>query len=601
MYQSILYDFKEYKYYLKDDKKGVIDFQYTPTYYQRLGEHEEGALPILTGGWAKPCKLQKDNPNILEKDINKELVLLRDYYYKEDDSIPSWHNVVFLDIETEMGGALTSEYIKQSPMPITSIALLDKTTKTEICFIVDKNIQEINANGRHVIPCASEKELILKFLDKWEELEPTIVVTWNGAFFDMPWIYYRFCKIVGENQTLRLSPIRKINVQDWDEANPIRIGLVNHLDYMLLHKKYIMKEEPSYKLNDIGLKYAKMGKLEYDGNLNNLFKLDPNKYVDYNLRDVEIIDKIDENLKFIDLTVMISHICNIPYESIYHSTVLGEGAMLKHLKRLGIVSPNKPTTYNPSLRNNSTKLAEAEYKAGNITKEQFLELKLKATYAGGYVKDPIPGIYEYLFDIDFTSLYPSIIKGLNIGIETLMGRIYTENNYEQSYSIEKLKEMPKTNVLKIEKLNMNTYRLQETEITVGKLIKFIEDNKWSVAASGAFFRTDKRSAHSEVLEGWFNKREHYRGLKKTAGKAKDWVKYSLYDTYQLAFKILQNGSYGTYAIHSWRYSDGNLICSAAITNSGQRLTKSSIVYTNDLISNKILKMNKEQLQEYFNI
>ena len=129
-----------------------------------------------------------------------------------------------------------------------------------------------------------------------------------------------------------------------------------------------------------GLKYVNLGKIEYEGNLNTLFKSDLNKFIDYNLRDVEIIEALEGKLKFIDLTIMISHICNIPYESIYWNTVMNEGAILKYLRREGIISPNKPTTHNQRLKNSNE------------------------TYAGGYLLEPVPGLYFDVIDLDFTSL-----------------------------------------------------------------------------------------------------------------------------------------------------------------------------------------------------
>jgi len=568
MYQSIYYDFTDYTYYLRDDKAGWKTFQHNPTYWKRAEEWNEGAQPILTGGWAVPTtKFKKDDPNLLEKDINKELLILRELYYKYDDVVPSWHNILYLDIEIEMGGALTPEYIKAAPMPITSIALIDMTTKTKICFVVDKNkeIQEANENGKHIIPCISEKELIKKFLDKWEELDPTIVVGWNSAYFDMPYLYFRIKHTLGEDEILRMSPIGKITFREFAGALQVRIGGVNHLDYMLLHKKYIMKEEPSYKLGDIGLKYVDLGKVEYEGNLNTLFKSDLNTFIDYNLRDVDILEKLEDKLKFIELTIMISHICNIPYESIYWNTVMNEGAILKYLKREGIVSPNKPTTHNPSLKAENT------------------------SYAGGYLLEPIPGLYFDVIDLDFTSLYPSIIKSLNLGIETLVGRIKVDNNptYEQNQSLEKLKERDPSEIVEIEKLNKANYTLKSAQIKLGDLIDLIEKNNFTVAASGAMFRTDEQSVVSKILEGWFEKREHYRALKKKAGKEEDWINYKLYDLFQHSFKILQNAMYGTFAKNGWRYTDGHLICSAGITNSGQRLTKESIVFVNDKINTEI--------------
>ena len=567
MYQSIYYDHKLYTYYLRDDKTGWTQFQYQPTYWKRIDEWDEGAQPVLTGGWAVPTKkYNKEDTNLLEKDIDKCLVVLRELYYKQDDVVPSWHNIVYLDIEIEMGGALTPEYIKSAPMPITSIALIDVTTKTKICFIVDKSkeIQEHNQDGKLIIPCGSEKELIKRFLDKWEELDPTIVVGWNSAYFDIPYLYFRFQQVVKDEVT-RLSPIGKINYRDFAGETQITIGGVNHLDYMLLHKKYIMKEEPSYKLGDIGLKYVNLGKIEYEGNLNTLFKNDLNTFIDYNLRDVEIVEQLEGKLKFIELTIMISHICNIPYESIYWNTVMNEGAILKYLRREGIVSPNKPTTHNPSL------------KAAN------------ETYAGGYLLEPIPGLYFDVIDLDFTSLYPSIIKSLNLGIETLVGRIKVDYNatYEQNQSLEKLKERDPNEMVTVEKINKENYTLKSAKIKLGDLVKLIEKNDYTLAASGAIFDTNEQSICSTILQGWFEKREHYRALKKKAGKEEDWANYKLYDLFQHAFKILQNAMYGTYAKNGWRYTDGHLICSAAITNSGQRLDQESIDFVNKKLNTEL--------------
>ncbi len=91
-----------------------------------------------------------------------------------------------------MGGALTFEYIASAPMPLTSIALIDVTTKQKICLIVDKTkeIKEYNQDGKHIIPCGSEKELIKRFLDKLEELDPTIICGYNSEYFDIPYLYF---------------------------------------------------------------------------------------------------------------------------------------------------------------------------------------------------------------------------------------------------------------------------------------------------------------------------------------------------------------------------------------------------------------------------
>ena len=96
MYQSIYYDFKTYTYYLRDDKTGWSQFQYQPTYWRRVDEWRENAQPVLTGGWAVPTKkYDKEDTNLLEKDLDKCLVVLRELYYKQDDVVPEWHNIVY--------------------------------------------------------------------------------------------------------------------------------------------------------------------------------------------------------------------------------------------------------------------------------------------------------------------------------------------------------------------------------------------------------------------------------------------------------------------------------------------------------------------------
>ena len=613
MYQSVMYirdknDPDAYHYFLRDDKKGIHKFQYRPTVYKldEYGEHF-----TLFGDRCSPISGKYDwkDTSILEKDIDKELALLRDLY-SETDNMPEYHNIVYLDIEIEILGALTPQSIQAAEAEITAIALIDASTKEKVCFILDKKqtIQEVQEDGKTIVPCIDENTLLRKFLSKWEQMDPTICVGFNSDFFDMPYLYYRIKKRLGD-EVCRLSPIGKIEVNQYNPDRPIRIGLVNCLDFMLLFKKYIMKEEPSYKLADIGTKYAKLGKIEYNGSLDKLFQEDVNKFIEYNIRDVEILEALEDKLKFIELTILISHLCHTPYESIYYNTVLNEGAILTYLKRKNIVAPNKPTTVNPSIRElevgdhivhqrgtptiegyiQSINRDEAVIRtiAGSVITRYLRTVKKMDSYSGGYLYEPKPGLYSDVSDLDFTSLYPSIIKSLNLGVETLVGRIVTKNNYEQHNSLEYLKQRDPEENIHVQKLNRKTYKLEDATVTVGKLIKLIEKNNWSISASGAFYRNDKKSIACEVLEDWFDKREHYRALKKEAGKAEDWANYKLYDLYQLAFKILQNALYGTYAINSWRFTDGFKINSSAITNLGQRLTKESIIFVNQYISEQI--------------
>jgi DNA polymerase elongation subunit (family B) len=562
MYQAIYYDRSTYTYHLRDDEKGWVDFKYTPELYKIT---PDGPLHTLDGKRATPIsKYEWRDTSLYEQDVDKCTRVLIDLF-KDTDDTPKYQNIVYFDIECEIGGTLTPEYIKTAPMKITSIAIYDNTTKKHYCLVLDEKgqLEDADIDDKHVIPYNTEKSLLAAFLNLWEELDPTIITGWNSGFFDVPYLYYRLCNVLGHTEALRLSPLRKLNFTEWDTAQPIELGGINHLDYMLLFKKYIVKQEPSYKLNDIGEKYVKLGKIDYDGSLDKLFKEDVNKFIEYNLRDVDIIIALEKKLKFIDLTVAICHLCHVPYEQIYLSTVLNDGAILTYLKRQGIVSSNKPTTINPLLKESTTD-----------------------DYAGGYLKDPIPGLYQWVIDLDFTSLYPSIIRSLNIGIETLVGRIVNSGKYDNQWTLNELLEMDESDMITIERLNEN-FTVSRTQVNVGKLIQMITSNKWIIAASGAIFKTDKSSVVCEVLTDWFNKRKHYKKLMSEAYKTGDTVNGEHYNRLQHAYKIKLNDVYGCYAINGWRYTDGHKMISSAITLTGQRVTQESIKFVNKWMNNKL--------------
>jgi DNA polymerase elongation subunit (family B) len=587
MYQAVYYDRDERKYYLRDDKKGWHDFQYWPTYYVA---HPDGELETLDGVKVTPVKKMDDwkDPKYYEKDVDKNTRLLVDMYYESDET-PSYHNIVFLDIECEIAGALTPSSIKNPQGKITAVAIYDNNSKKYYCLILDekgKMSKTVNAD-KEIIPYLTEKELLSGFLDLWIKLDPTIITGWNSAFFDMPYLYNRMRLVLSEEVASYLSPIQKIVYNDYNTEDPITIGGINHLDYMLLFKKFITKQEPSYRLGEIGNKYVKLDKIEYQGSLDRLFEEDVNKFIDYNIRDVEIIVELEQVMKFIELTVTIGHLCHTTYESIYYSTVLNDGAILTYLKRKGIVSPNKPTTYNPGLRDISIKKAEFEYKAGRLSKDEYEEIVLLAEYAGGYLKDPKPGLYEWVIDLDFTSLYPSIIRSLNMGIETLVGRIVNRDKYDNQWSLRELKAMDPNAVVEIEKVKPNK-TLSRSSARVGDLVHLIESGNMLISAPGVIFRKDKSSVVCEILADWFAKRQEYKKLMKKAYKEdNDPVMGEFYNKRQHAYKIKLNDVYGVFAINGWRYTDGNKFISKAITLTGQRLTQESIKFVNNWMNEQL--------------
>ncbi len=567
MYQAIYYDRSTYTFHLRDDKTGWSEFKYTRP---RFKIDPNGQYQTLDGKRANAITKYdwKDN-SLYESDLDAYTSVLIDKY-KDSDDTAEWQNIVYFDIECEIAGALTPDLIKRAPTKITSIAVYDNTTQKYYCLILDEKqqLQTINEENRAIIPFAHEHDLLHAFLNLWEQLDPTIITGWNTEYFDVPFLYYRIENQLGANEASRLSPLRKVKFGQYANDAPVELAGLNHLDYMLLFKKYNPKQEPSYKLGDIGEKYVGLAKIEYEGNLDRLFQEDINTFIEYNIRDVEILIKLEKKFKFIELTIAICHLCHVPYEQIYLSTALNDGAILTYLKRKNIVSPNKPTTTRPALYD------------------------IKEEYAGGYLKDPVPGLYEWVIDLDFTSLYPSIIRSLNIGIETYIGRIVNRDKYDNNWTLDDLKSMDREQLITIERLR-DDKTTNQSEIKVGQIIDYIEQGGMMIAASGAMFRTDKPSVVCDVLTDWFNKRVEYKNLMKKAYKSGDAVKGEFYNRRQHAYKIKLNDVYGCYAINGWRYTDGHKIISKAITLTGQRVTQESIKFVNQWMNEQLKTTDKD--------
>ena len=417
MYLASYFSRRENICYVRDTDTGWNAVDYEPVYYRY---DKQGTHRTLTGFPVTPCySYEKGEKGIFEKDIDPTLRVLSSLYLNENDA-PTSHRIVFLDIETRIGGALTKDYIESAPMEITAIALYDKQTDIRYVLILDEDgqVNQIDTLGKKIIPFRTERDLLKYFLRLWESIDLTIVVTYNGEWFDMPYLYYRLKRMLSEKDACRLSPLgivekgyylrpgEKLQKQP---TRLVKIAGISSLDYLLLYKKFVPKKQTSYRLGYIGEKEVGMGKIAFKGNLNDLFKQDIDKFIAYNLNDVDILVKLDEKLQFIALTLMIAHNAHTVYENIYYSSLILDGAIYVALKRKGIVAPNKPVTDNPALRR-------------EFLNDDGAEEEIKK-FTGAFVKEPQTGRFDWLTDEDLASLYPSIIRSMNIGIETMVCRV----------------------------------------------------------------------------------------------------------------------------------------------------------------------------------
>jgi DNA polymerase elongation subunit (family B) len=479
--------------------------------------------------------------------------------YGDDDTPSVTHREVFFDIEIEIGGALTPEYIKKAPKPVTSIALWDKQLDDWKIIILDKDNKiehTIDSQGREVIPVKRESDLLEKFLNTLEEIEPDILIGYNSDYFDIPYLYYRIKNTLGDRYANRMSPIKIVQEQTWNEDVPIRIAGVTSLDYMRLHKKYSFKDEPSFKLDALGEKYVNQKKIEYEGSLDRLFAEDKEKFIEYNFVDVLILKKLDEKFQYINLTKNLAHKGKVLYEEVYLSSKIQDGAISSWLLSENIIPPNKD-----------------------------LDPLTKKNYAGGYLFCPKTGIYNYMFDEDLTSLYPSIIMSLNIGKETYVGRVldlYDDRNNRLGLNdLEKLVDKDPEAEMPVENLQRKRNNMKLKDV-----IDTIKKNNLSVTANGVMFRTDKPSTLNVILDKWFDERVMYKKAMKKAYKSGNKKEGELNHLKQYTMKILLNSLYGATALPSFRY--GSVILSEGITLTGQRIIQESALFANTHM-NKVLR------------
>ena len=474
--------------------------------------------------------------------------------YGVNDEPSQTQRELFFDIETEMGDALTEDYIKSAPKKVTSIAWYDKQVDEWAILILDpkSNLKRTKAKTKEIIPCKTEDELLLKFLERFREIDPDIVVGWNSDYFDIPYLYYRMCNVLGQDVARYLSPIGYVRETPWFKDQYIQIAGVESLDYMRLHKKFSWKDEPSFKLDAIGEKYAGLNKIEYDGNLDKLFDDDPLKFIQYNFRDVEILKVLDEKLEYLSLVKNLAHKGKHNYSEVYANTKTQDGAISAYLLSKKIIPPAKDR--NPLSKKN---------------------------YAGGYLFCPKAGIYNYVFDEDLTSLYPSIIMTINIGKETMVGRIIDADDRNNRLGLNDLERKDPDEEFIVENIKRS-----RTKVNAGRLISMIKQNELSISANGVLFNTNRESVLSTILKKWFDERVKYKNAMKKAYKSGDKELGAAFHMKQYTMKILLNSLYGATALGSFRY--GNVILSEAITLSGQRIIQESALAANRHM-NKVIK------------
>jgi len=494
---------------------------------------------------------QKDNPGMYENHVKPETqYLVEKYHDLDDDSIIPPPLVIYaidieVNVENNPGTFPTPEKAEE---PITVISLYDFSRKKYIVF----GLHPYQTDNPNVIYhcCKTEDVLLRKFFDFAYKHPPDVYTGWNICKntktkvygFDFHYIINRTKKLFKEKLYLNLSPIKKVLAWESKDGMAIQIAGVSLLDYQSMYKWFSSKRPERFTLDFIVNLELGERKLEYEGNLTDLYKNDWRTYVDYNIKDTLLIEKLEEKLGYLNLVQGLSIITRCQMDNYYSMTQMLEGKLLLYYRKNNLCAP--------------------VFKGGT-----------QESYLGGYVKSPNPtGLHDWIISLDITSSYPTAIISLNMSIETYLGKISSLTEDEIINSIVNKKFNDFTLTKNNKKININGKALEDFN-------KLVINKKISIAPCGTLFKNGKEGVISHVERDMFLKRKEIKNkMKKETDKNEIKKKH----TFQWALKILLNSMYGITAVPYSRYFNTDI--AEAIAACAKHSIKQGEKYTNDLLN-----------------
>ena len=368
------------------------------------------------------------------------------------------------------------------------------------------------------VKCKTENELLMQFMMFWTKNYPDVITGWNTKFFDLPYLMNRIRLLHGDKVINKLSPWKLIEREEIEvRGKPQTIydlyGIVM-LDYLDLYRQYIPQKPESYKLDHIG--EIELGENKNENpyeTFKEFYEKDFQKFVDYNIQDVEIVDKLEDKLRLIDLALTIAYESKVNYNDIFSQVRLWDTLIANHLMSKKICVPPR--------------------------EDQVKETK----YVGAYVKEPRPGLYKWVVSFDINSLYPHIIIQYNISPEKIIG---------------------------VKSSGVSVDRMLEGSTP----LEYLETDGACITPNGALFKTDGQGFLPEMMETMYKERVIFKNKMLDAKKRKEKTKdesiekeISRYHNIQWARKIALNSAYGAIGNQYFRYYDVRQ--ASGITTAGQ--------------------------------
>ena len=510
---------------IKETKHKTLDGQFvTPVKHDTIKEAKE---------WLKSYE---DQPHLIYGNTTFQYNYIADEY----PSFVKWDIdkilVVTIDIEVacENGFPNPEEAIE----PLLSITIKNHQNKQILVW----GIGDYNNTRDDVtyVKCDSEKMLIQEFLTFWEKNQPDIVTGWNTEFFDIPYICNRIKNLYDAKEINRLSPWNNVSdrqVYKMGRKQQVYDILgVSHLDYYDLYRKFTYTNRESYRLDHIA--HVELGESKDDNpyeTFREWYLKDFQSFIDYNIQDVEIVDRLEDKMRLIELCLTMAYDAKVNYMDVLGSVKYWDILIYNELRKKNIVIPQK------------------------------IQREKSEKFEGAYVKDPIVGLHKWVMSFDLNSLYPHLIMQYNISPETLVADKAVKN-----MSVEKMLNK-----------EVDTSILKDATMT----------------PNGALFKTTQKGFLPELMQKMYDDRVKFKQLMLEAQKDYEKTKdpkllrdISKFNNIQMAKKISLNSAYGAIGNVWFRYY--NILVAEAITTSGQ-LAIRFIEHSLNEYLNKILNTRDE--------
>jgi len=395
-------------------------------------------------------------------------------------------------------------------------------------------------------PCSDERILLQNFLDWWNANTPDVITGWNTELFDLPYLIARVERILGDEDKKRFSPFglvarKNLTIGGREQVKYEMTG-VAQLDYLDLYKKFTYITRESYKLDYIADVELGQKKLEsgFD-TFREFYENDWNRFVEYNIIDTVLVDKLEDKMKLIELCLTMAYDGKCNYADVFSSVRTWDCLLYNHLIDQDVVIHLKP-----------------DRPSRNI--------------AGAYVQEPVPGEYEWVASFDATSLYPSIIMQYNMSPETLVP------GYTFDVQIKDL-------------------------LTKGYDLSQLRDKNYAMAANGYCFTRERQGYFPEIVQKFFDDRQKYKKLMLESKRKYEETKADVYkneiakyNNFQMARKIQLNSLYGAMANEYFRYYDDRI--AEGITLSGQYIIQDTAQALN-LFLNRVCGTNNEVVYSFY--